>query len=193
MRINFLSLFFGSWLIASIVILLSGVQYPKVAVDPKEIPDQFPIVVVSHNKGNEYHSAIVWKADFESYTSKLPNYSIRIPVSKKKLLDKQVDESAHIHLSVPGRFEVQPLPDGKQSVIVTGTWHQGLCHETGWYVVDSEKLIPQYYRSSATGIFAKLHASMSGFVAAAAICLVAIVAKLIKYLMVTIGTKEHSR
>lgn len=158
-------------------------MYPKVAVDPDAIPDEFPIVVISHDKGDEYHAAIVFIGSFDSYTSKLPNYSIHIPYSKRKLLNKQLAESVPNRPSIPGRFHVRSLQNGKQSVMVTGTWHQGFYHETGWYVVDSERLIPQYYRSSATGIFAKLHAGMAGFVAAAAICFIAIVVKLLKHLV----------
>lgn len=117
-----------------------------------KIPDQFPVLVVKSTKsGNEHKAVIVEYSRLKGYLKSVENYSFTVPRESVEELNKQVaareDPFGH---SRNNGFEVEPLPHGKQRIVVRG----GSTMEdrnTGWYIADAHRIKPEYHQNYYSG------------------------------------------
>jgi hypothetical protein len=141
--------------------VVQGVFYSDfglVSVDPNNIPDLFPVLVMTQ-EGASWSAETLYYKDLSGYIAEHPTYTFLVPVEDKKRLQKSIKDSG-----VPGpsaysvdsdsawatSFEVLKDSGATQSLKVERI-SDGDYVNVGWYEATDKEIVPQKYQTNFLG------------------------------------------
>jgi len=132
-----------------------------------DIPDQFPVLVVSPGQGKHPTTArILFHDELESYLSKSPHTSFLVPEGLEGQLNGQVASQMRPGVRGTDSFTVRRLADGRQELKVIRNWgvEKMPWIDTGWYFATANGFTPKYYSVGTFPGFALIPCVVPAFI-----------------------------
>ena len=147
----FLAIMLAMFAPVDMVVMHFVPKFKRYAVGHR-IPDQFPVLVIQSTKSKgDYKAKIVEYANLHDYLRNVNHYSFSVVLDSVKELNRQVSERKDsFGYGSSNKFQVKPLPHGRQRLIVYGGSTMEDCN-TGWYTADAHKFEPEYHQKYYSG------------------------------------------
>ncbi len=142
--------------VAVITALVSRALANSVETINKNIPDNFPVLVLTYtNKSSEYDARIVFNWALDRYLKDNPKHSFLVPPGQLDTVNKKLKRQIKAILTDYsnnrkqfGAGEVaalRSLPGGRQHLKVRGTWDDDR-ENVGWYVAGPSSFTLERYQ-----------------------------------------------
>jgi hypothetical protein len=127
------------------------------AVDLRNLPAKFPILVVTHDGAKRsYEAEIVYKESLDAFLASHPSYTFLVPEGLDESLQKEIYSRCRCSPGYRGdrydwqaghwfaHFKVERRSKDRQSLRVECTWDDDR-KNVGWYEATDKEVIPKSY------------------------------------------------
>jgi hypothetical protein len=141
----------AAWYIGLGVLQYSKGWYPVWRTPVREYP---VLVVTPDQRPGLYHAQIVLWGDLENFCRENPQYSFLVPEGQDSDLHSQmpnhdfqwaIAQKGSRENPVSARFDVTRLGNGRQKIVVSGSWYRNSnASVQSWYEAEAHKIYPKY-------------------------------------------------